>query len=279
MVEVLTSKSSKGPSLDWLNPNLGYVRTSHAREKIRQWFRKQERADNIERGRAILERELRRQGMALSEFNDDMLRALGHESMDDFLAALGSGMISAHHLALKLAAFSEPEEEPGAPEGTPRALAPVVDTSVTVLGIGDVLTQIARCCNPVPGDPIIGYVTRSRGVTVHRRDCHNILHEDETERLIEVDWGMGQQRYPVSVRIEAWDRVGLLRDISTLVAEERVNMVGVRTQEHGDRTTSVYITLETTGIEQLTRLLNKLETVRGVLSVSRTRGEAVRTDG
>ncbi|HEY8490423.1 MAG TPA: bifunctional (p)ppGpp synthetase/guanosine-3',5'-bis(diphosphate) 3'-pyrophosphohydrolase [Dehalococcoidia bacterium] len=280
MVEVLTSKSSKGPSLDWLNPNLGYVRTSHAREKIRQWFRKQERADNIERGRAILERELRRQGMTLAEFNDEVIRALGHETMEDFLAALGSGTVSAHQLALKLAAFTEPQEEPGAPAGAPgRPLQPVVDTSVSVLGVADVLTQLARCCNPVPGDPIIGYVTRSRGVTIHRRDCHNILHEEETERLIEVDWGAGQQRYPVSIRIEAWDRVGLLRDISTMVAEERVNMVGVRTQEHGDRTTSVYITLETTGIEQLTRLLNKLETVRGVLSVARTRGEAVRTDG
>jgi GTP pyrophosphokinase len=279
MVEVLTSRSSKGPSLDWLNPNLGYARTSHAREKVRQWFRRQERADNIERGRSILDRELRRQGMSLSEFGDEMLRVLGHDSMDEFLAALGSGTISAHQVALKLAAVSAPEGEPDLQPGGIRPLEPVVDTSVTVLGIGDVLTQIARCCNPVPGDQIIGYVTRSRGVTIHRRDCHNVLHEDETERLIDVDWGRGQQRYPVSIRIEAWDRVGLLRDVSTMVAEERVNMVGVRTQEHGDRTTSVFITLETTGIEQLTRLLNKLETVRGVLSVSRTRGEAVRTDG
>jgi GTP pyrophosphokinase len=123
----------------------------------------------------------------------------------------------------------------------------------------------------VPGDAIIGYVTRSRGVTVHRRDCFNVvLQEEERERLVEVEWGRGGQLYPVAVHIEAWDRVGLMRDISTLVAEEHVNMGGVRTQEHDDHTVSVFLTLETTGVEQLSRVLNKLESVRGILSVRRT---------
>jgi len=146
---------------------------------------------------------------------------------------------------------------------------PVYTSNIEVLGTGDLLTQLARCCNPVPGDPVIGYVTRSRGVTVHRRDCHNVLHEDEPERLVEVEWGGDRQLYPVAVRIEAWDRVGLLRDIGSIVAEDKVNMQGVRTQEHSDRTVSVYITLQTTGVDQLTRLLSKLESVRGVFSVDR----------
>ncbi len=138
-----------------------------------------------------------------------------------------------------------------------------------MLGAGDVLTALARCCNPLPGDEIIGYVTRLRGVTVHRRDCINVVRASEPERLIAVEWGRDQNLYPVSVRLEAWDRVGLLRDISTIVAEEKINMIGVRTQEHNDRTTTVFLTLETTGISQLSRVLSKLEGVRGTVSVAR----------
>jgi GTP pyrophosphokinase len=143
-----------------------------------------------------------------------------------------------------------------------------------VLGTGDLLTQLARCCNPVPGDEIIGYVTRSRGVTVHRRDCFNVIHEDERQRLVDVEWGRTGELYPVAVEIEAYDRVGLLRDISTIVAEEKVNMVAVRTQEHGDRTTAISLTLETEGVDQLSRLLTKLEAVRGVVSVVRSLNRA-----
>ena len=139
-----------------------------------------------------------------------------------------------------------------------------------MLGTGDLLTQLARCCNPVPGDGIIGYVTRSRGVTVHRRDCSNVIQEDERERLVDVDWGRSGHLYPVAVRIEAWDRVGLMRDISTLAAEEHVNMVAVRTQAHSDSTVSVFLTLETTGVEQLSRVLTKMESVQAVLFVRRT---------
>ena len=138
-----------------------------------------------------------------------------------------------------------------------------------VLGTGDLLTQIARCCNPVPGDAIIGYVTRSRGVTVHRADCHNVLNEDEKERLVDVEWGARGELYPVAVHIEAWDRVGLLRDLSTIV----VGREGQHDRRpHGarrDRTTHVYLTLETTGIAQLSRLMAKLESVRGVITVNR----------
>ena len=125
----------------------------------------------------------------------------------------------------------------------------------------------------VTGDDIIGYVTRSRGVTVHRRDCFNVLHEDEKARLVEVEWGRTSDLYPVAVHIEAWDRVGLLRDISTLISDEGVNMVAVRTQEHGDRTTAIYLTLETQGVDQLSRLLGRLEMIRGVLSATRAAGQ------
>jgi guanosine-3',5'-bis(diphosphate) 3'-pyrophosphohydrolase len=270
VVEILVGKNSRGPSRDWLNPNLGYIKTGHSREKIRQWFKKQERAENIERGREIIEKELRRMGLSLSECEDEVLRIFKYETLDDFLAALGYGGVSSAHIPARLAPLLH-KEEPEVPVLDGVAPPAPVDSShtVQVLGTGDLLTQIARCCNPVPGDRIVGYVTRSRGVTVHRADCYNILHEDETERLVDVEWGRTGAMYPVAVHIEAWDRVGLLRDVSTIVSDEKVNMVGVRTQENGDRTTTVYLTLETTGVPQLARLMAKLESVRGVITVNR----------
>ena len=271
IVQIMKSKTLRGPSRDWLNANLGYVKTSHAHEKIRQWFKRQERAENIDRGRELLEKELRRLGMSISERQDDLLKLFHYENLDDFLAAIGFGGVNTQQISLRLASLTQSETEPVLPppqgDGRRQTIAP----SIQVLGSGDLLTQISRCCGPVPGDNIIGYVTRSRGVSIHRRDCSNVVHADEPERLIEVSWGSQEQSYPVAVRIEAYDRVGLLRDISQLVADEKVNMAGVHTQEHGDRTTSVYVTLEIAGIEQLTRLLNKAEMIRGVISASRLR--------
>jgi guanosine-3',5'-bis(diphosphate) 3'-pyrophosphohydrolase len=276
-VEIMTSKSSRGPSRDWLTPSRGYIRTSNAREKIRQWFKRQERAENISRGRDLVEKELRRLGVALSQVENDILRIFKYEELDDFLEAVGYGGISSHHMIIRLAPVLQPlQEVTTLPTG---AVAPptVVTPSIRVLGTGDLLTHMARCCSPVPGDDIVGYVTRGEGVTVHRRDCQNILHIAEKERLVEVEWGRPGQFYPVAVQVEAWDRVGLMRDVSAMVAEEKVNMVGVRAQEHGDGTLSVFVTLETTGIEQLARLLAKLESVRGVISVSR-RLEGIRNE-
>jgi len=269
VVEIILTKRDKGPSRDWLSPHLGYVKTSHAREKMRQWFKKQERAENIERGRELLEKELRHLGIKLSE-REALAKQFKYDSLDDFLAAIGYGGISVHHIALKLAAQ---QEQPRAVTGvTP--LKPSV-SAVQVLGIGDLLTNLAKCCHPVPGDKIVGYVTRSRGVTVHRQDCYNVVREDEKERLIKVEWGQPDSLYPVAVQVEAWDRVGLVRDISTIVAEEKVSIVNMTVTDHDDRTTSLYFTLETRGLEQLSRLLVKIEGIRGVISVIRVGDEAM----
>jgi GTP pyrophosphokinase len=273
VVEIMRSRTSKGPSRDWLNSNLGYVRTAHSKEKIRQWFRKQERADNIERGRQMLEKEMRRLGVELSERQDQIMAMFNYTNWDDFLAALGYGGVSTTSIARRLEALIQEEEaavEP--PPALPARPAPATfgGPSLRVLGIGNLLTTMARCCNPVPGDQIVGYVTRARGVTVHRADCHNVLNEVERERLVEVEWGTAMKLYPVAVRIEAWDRVGLLRDITTVVTEDKVNMVGVSTTEVGDGSVLVVATLETTGIEQLSRLLSRIEIIRGVRSVERS---------
>jgi GTP diphosphokinase / guanosine-3',5'-bis(diphosphate) 3'-diphosphatase len=271
IVQIVTTKAQRGPSRDWLNQNLGYVKTSHAREKLRQWFRRQERAENVEKGREALEHELRRLGMTLSDRQEEILKLFHYDTMDDLLAAVGFGGVNSQQVGLRLASLVQAEEEPLPHLRSGDLRRPDVAAGVQVLGTGDLLTQIARCCNPVPGDSITGFVTRSRGVSVHRDDCPNVLHEDEPERLIHVSWGPQAQSYPVGVRVEAIDRVGLLRDIGQLMADERVNMTGLRTNERGDGSTTVYATLETTGIEQLTRLLNKLEMIRGVSSAARLR--------
>jgi GTP pyrophosphokinase len=271
IVEIVVGKNSRGPTRDWMNPNLGYVKTGHTREKIRQWFKRQERAENIERGREILEKELRRLNLTLAEHEADILKIFKYEHLDDFFAALGYGGVSTAHFATRLAPLIHKDDEMlvDVPSVEGPATPRTQSHTVQVLGTGDLLTQIARCCNPVPGDAIIGYVTRSRGVTIHRSDCYNVLHEDDKERLVDVEWGRTGEMYPVAVHIEAWDRVGLLRDLSTLVSDEKVNMMGVRTEHEDDRTTHVYITLATTGVAQLSRLMAKMESVRGVITVNR----------
>ena len=267
VVEIMTTRRGKGPSRDWLSAHLGYVKTSHAREKIRQWFKKQERAENIERGRELLDKELKQLGLKFSD-REALAKLFKYDSVDDFLAAIGYGGISVHHIALRLAVQ---QEQPRPVTGVTPTKPP---TSIQVLGVGDVLTNLGMCCHPVPGDKIVGYVTRSRGVTVHRQDCYNIVHEDEKERLIKVDWGQADSLYPVSVQVEAWDRVGLVRDISTIVAEEKVNIANMNVTEHDDSTTTLYLTLETRGLAQLSRLLTRIEGIRGVLSVARVGDEA-----
>ena len=272
VVEIMRSRTSKGPSRDWLNGNLGYVRTTHSKEKIRQWFRRQERAENIERGRELLEKEMRRLALDLSDRQEQILSIFNYSNWEDFLAALGYGGVSTASVAMKLGALidEETEEEPPPSLPTKQAPAALGGPGLRVLGVGNLLTTMARCCNPVPGDQIVGYVTRTRGVTVHRADCHNVLNEDERERLVEVEWGTVAKLYPVNIRIEAWDRVGLLRDITTVVTEDKVNMVGVRTNENNDGSVTIVATLETTGIEQLSRLLSRIEIIRGVRTVERS---------
>lgn len=225
----------------------------------------------MERGREALERELRRLGLTLPDRQEAILRLFHYEALDDLLAAVGYGGINPQQIGIRLASLVQAEEAPPAPPRAGDLRRPEVAGSVQVRGTGDLLTQIARCCNPVPGDAIVGFVTRSRGVSVHRKDCPNVLHEDEPERLIEVSWGPQAHSYPAAVRIDAIDRVGLLRDLGQMMADERVNMTGLRTNEHSDGTTTVFVTLETTGLEQLTRILNKIETVRGVSAAWRLR--------
>jgi guanosine-3',5'-bis(diphosphate) 3'-pyrophosphohydrolase len=260
----MVTKASRGPSLDWLNPDLGYVKTSHGKEKVRQWFKRQERTQNIERGRELLEREVKRLNIELPN-TEDLARLFNCDTYDDFLASLGSGLITAHQLAQKVAA--EPEPPPFIAKVMPAEKPDIL--GIQVLGVGDLLTRLAACCNPLPGDDIIGFITRSQGITVHRKDCPNIVNLKERERLIDVKWGQVHEVYPVNVEIEAWNRVGVLRDIAAVIAEENVNISTVNTESHGDAS-SVSLTLNINDISQLTHLLSRVRSVRGVISATRS---------
>ena len=262
-VEIVT-KAGKGPSLDWLNLDLGFAKTANARGKIRHWFRRQERAVNIERGRDLVEKELRRLHVGQSE--EAVAKLLNYDTLDDFLVSVGSGALSVHQLATKLL--------PPATEETtiPVTVAPLSadgSPSMTVMGMTGLAVHLGRCCSPIAGDPILGFITRSRGVTVHRKDCRNFAYLSQPERVVDVDWGTPAQHYEAKIAIEAWDRVGLLRDITTLVSAEKVNIAAVQSTHRKDGSVIEHLTLHTRDASQLSKLLSRLEAVRGVSHVER----------
>jgi len=263
IIEILSSKAPRAPSRDWLNPNLGYVKTTHARGKIKQWFTKQERTENVERGREMLDKFMRHLGIKFSE-RDNIANLFNYDTIDEFYAALGYGGVTTQQIAAKLA-----PEQPEVTKPTGTTPAKTSTSSIRVLGAGDMLTSLAQCCNPVPGDEIIGFVTRTRGVSIHRKDCVNIINEDEKERLIEVDWGQAGLTYPVSVVVDAFDRVGLARDITFVLAAEKVNIANMNVSEKPDRQAQIAITIDIEDLGQLSRVLSRIEGVRGVVNVAR----------
>jgi len=270
-VLILTARRG-GPSRDWLNPHLGYVRTTRAKQKIRQWFRRQQRAENIARGRTLLEKELKRLGIERESY-EDIAKLFRFKKVDDFLVAVGYGDINVHQVstrALEVEKEEEEELEKLPPVVAPRAEAP----GVKVTGVGDLLTHLGGCCNPLPGDEIIGYVTRGRGVTIHRQDCANVLRvlrDGDRERLIEVDWGGDLSTvYPVVVEVTAYDRKGLLKDIAAVLDAEDVNMTSASINtRRKDQTATIVATLEISGMDQLSRVLTKIESLTNVLETRR----------
>jgi RelA/SpoT family (p)ppGpp synthetase len=271
-VEIITAKRG-GPSRDWLNPHLGFVQSARSRQKIRRWFRQQDREENINFGREQLRRELKRLNLADDIKYQEIAELFEYDNLDDFFAAIGYGDLNSQRVAARVLqvlrreeVFAEEEEETVAvtPEG------------IRVKGVGDLYIQLAQCCKPDPGDPspIVGYITRGRGVTIHKWDCPNILvrtNQGEVERLIEVDWGKTENRiYPVVIKVRAWDRDGLLRDIATVVAEEGVNMRKVNSAAvQKTNLATLTATLEITTIGQLINILDRIEHLPNVIEVTR----------
>ena len=270
-VEILTTRAPHGPSRDWLN----FVASAGARSKIRAWFKRQTRDENIARGRELLEHELGRlEQRTLGSLAADQLSAvassLEFKTPDDLFAAIGYGAIGPQQVVGRLKLREEPPPQPEFPAEVPAATLPA-SGQVSVMGVGDLLTRLAPCCHPAPGDEIIGYITRNRGVTVHRASCPRVLAEQETERLVQVEWGpaVAHSTYPVAVVINAWDREGLLRDVSAAISEERVNITAATVTSGSDHSATIRITLGITSIEQLSRVFSRIERVRGVVDVSR----------
>ena len=264
-IEILTAKQG-GPSRDWLNPDLGLVKSASAIQKIKLYFRRQEREQTMAQGRALLEKELRRLGAL--DFSHEMLaKKLGYKAPEELLYALGIGDVLGKQIASVVLEQEQEEHK--------KLLPTHIETGreantgeVSVLGVSDMLTRLATCCNPVPGDPIVGYVTRGRGVTIHRRDCPNVLNNREPERMLKVSWGNAEHTYPVSIRVNAYDRPGLMSDVATVMTNERINMSSVSSVSKGTLAT-IDLTMDVTDITVLPRILSRIEQLPNVIEAYR----------
>ena len=267
LVEIVTSPEVYGPSRDWLH----IVRTSHAREKIRQWFKKEDRAENIVRGREALDRELRRVAPSSAEdMGPDRVagvaRSCGLKTTDDLYAAIGYGAVSAQRVVARLGVLDDGQ----ATLPTVAAPQPARTGGVRVKGVGDLLVRFAKCCHPIPGDPIQGFITRGKGITVHLRSCPTVLNEHEVTRLIDVEWESAPaQTYPIAILVEAYDRTGLLSDITQAMAGERVNILAANVSVSPDHTAQVTMTLQVASVAQLAKVMGRVEQLKDVLNVQR----------
>ncbi|HUN23850.1 MAG TPA: bifunctional (p)ppGpp synthetase/guanosine-3',5'-bis(diphosphate) 3'-pyrophosphohydrolase [Anaerolineales bacterium] len=291
-VEVLTVKRG-GPSRDWLEPDSNYVKSARARSKIKAYFRKLDHEINIQIGREIVDREVKR--MNLEHYSlEELAKHMGYENINEMFLSVGVGELSGQAIVQKLVQFIKEEEKRKQADKTQdeegqtssvhndflqlppswSAAAPPADTrEITVQGVSGLLKNIAKCCAPVPGEPIIGFVTKlGGGVTIHRRDCQQLLKISKSERLIDVHWGTEAKTYPVPIKVTAIDREGLLKDVAGVISNEKISMSGVNVPDikKGDLAV-IYATLQVTHLQQLNRILQKIASVSHVLDVHRVR--------
>jgi len=280
IVEILTSKHS-GPSRDWL----GIAKTSHAKTKIRQWFKKEQREENIIRGKENFEREAKKQGIEIETIKGDKLVEIGKKfsifTLDDLYAAIGDGALTANSILTKLKLEEAKAEKKGAfaeealsvnNEFKPSAEWGKPTRGIRVKGIENLLIRLAHCCNPVPGDPIVGYITRGRGVSIHRADCRNIVsyQNDESERLVEVAWDREfKEPFQVKLEINGMDRAGLLSEVMAVLSEMKISANWVNARGKKDHGAVIGLVIEVKGLEQLEHITNKLKQIKDVYDVRR----------
>ncbi|RRJ85145.1 GTP diphosphokinase [Aestuariirhabdus litorea] len=272
-VEILTAAGGS-PSRDWLNPNLGYITTSRARSKVMHWFKEQDRDQNELAGRQQIEHELKRLALVDVDF-DALAPELNYKTAADMFAAVGAGDLrQAHviHAAQRQVGYDD-EKQFELQLRMPKAK--VSDGDIRIRGVGNLLTQMAGCCHPLPGDPIIGYITLGRGVTIHRQDCQQalLLQERESNRLIEVDWGgQPENTYAVGIELLAYDRPGLIRDITMVLANEKVNVIALNTlSDTRDNMARMTLTIEVDGLDSLSMVLARINQLPNVIEASRSR--------
>lgn len=269
-VEVLTGKEAR-PSRDWINPHLNYLKTSRAKAKVLHWFKMQDYDKNKAEGHEILDKELKNLGIKTERLHD-VVTSFNFKKLDDLLAALGRGDIKLGQILNRLspAQAAEPEIQTIV---KPHAKPEVRGSDLRIEGVGNLLTNMARCCQPVPGDEVVGYITMGRGVSIHRQDCPNIIHasQKQRQRFLQVSWGSStRDHYVVDVLIKAFDRSGLLKDVTSLLSNEKAHVYALQTQSNKQENTAfITLTVEIDGLNSLSRLLNKLEQIPNVLEARR----------
>jgi GTP pyrophosphokinase len=275
-VGIITAKIG-GPSLDWLDPHKGYVHSPRARSGIQHWFRHENRDETIAHGRNILDRELDR--MNLQHVNlEQLAKKLGIEDTDEMYFKLVDGSIKLGRAAAVAQRILRPnmldEEQMGISFRTNKAANDDrKPADLSIQGVSDLMTSLAKCCQPVPGDKVLGFVTRGAGITIHRERCPNILYQQNNagERVVEVAWGADKEHtYPMSVLIHAFDRKGLLKDVSTVFSDEKINVLELNTHsEQKDHLVKMEVKVEVANLEIMSKLLAKLDQLPNVLSVQR----------
>ncbi|NWN92564.1 GTP diphosphokinase [Marinobacter adhaerens] len=274
-VSILTTKTNPAPSRDWLNPSLGYLKTSRARAKVTHWFKQQNRERNIIDGRAILDDEFGRLSLHDVDLNE-LAAKVNYHSADDLFAAVGAGDLRPTQVANTAQQLLEPEtEQLDLKLVTQKRKAYDTESDIHIQGVGKLKTQVAKCCKPLPGDAIGGYITVGRGVTIHRQDCLTFLNLQDVEphRIIEVSWG-GQQEsvYPVDIEIEAYDRSDLLRDITQVLSVSKSDVISLHTATNrDDNTATMTVSVEISSLEQLARLLAQIRNLPNIIDVRRKR--------
>jgi len=282
VVEILTSDQSKGPSRDWLK----FIKSSSAKTKINQWFKKADREENIEKGKELVEKEIKKLGMKISdlmrtEWIEQVLERYKFNSIDDLYASIGFGGITVNKLIARLLIeYNKSHEEEDfeqkieeltkkAPERTKPS-----KTGIIVKGIDNCLVKLSKCCNPLPGDEIIGYITKGRGVSVHRTDCINVKDLlDEETRIIDVHWvNEVKGSYNATIEIFANDRSGLLKDVMKQVENSKARLIGVNAKANKENIANITVTVETENIEELNKLMSSLNKIESIYDVTRKRG-------
>lgn len=268
-VDIITA-SRGGPSRDWMSDNLGYTGSARTRSKIRQWFRQQEKEQNIEHGREVVERELKRLGLGEVYSVDDIALALHYEDIDTFLAKVGFGDIQSTQIGGAIASLQQKLK----PDDDLRPLlqqpAPRLTTGLTVRGVAGLHTKFAGCCSPIPPEPILGYITRGKGITVHRADCATLTGITEKERLIDVEWGIEEERYPIPIVVHAYHRAGLVEDISNILRGRKINAPRTK-KTTANSITTVYMVAEVKDLAELEWLLERIDKLPNVMEVQRQR--------
>ncbi|MBB5173197.1 RelA/SpoT family protein [Texcoconibacillus texcoconensis] len=282
IVEILTSKHSYGPSQDWIK----ITQSSHAKNKIRQWFKKERREENIEKGKDLVEKEIQRRGYELkdvltNENIETVANKFNFSSEEDMYAAVGYSGITAAQIVTRLtdSIRKKQEEEQQVNQTLEEAISDAhtekkrqkTTTGVRVKGVDNMLIRISRCCNPVPGDDIVGYITKGRGVSIHRSDCQNILDESVRERLLPVEWEGTQKskNYQVDIEVTAYDRRGLLNEVLQAVTETKTNINAVSGRSDKNKVATIDMTISIQNVAHLQKVVERIKRIPDIYSVQR----------